>query len=155
MTTARFNDGAPQIADAEKGKDMAETTKKPAPGQTRGVEAGAEFDRNEFAEELSGVLENRDVGTKVWFENDRVQIWDLSLEPGERLPFHTHDQDYFWTVTDASRMLQRFDDGTSRVIDAKVGDTNFLTYGAGERTIHDIENVGDKFFRCVTVVLKG
>jgi quercetin dioxygenase-like cupin family protein len=134
--------------------ETANTTKKPAPGQTKQAVDGPTYDRADFANEFEGVRDNRNVGTTIWFENDRVQIWDLSLEPGERLPFHTHDQDYFWTVTDPSRMLQRFDDGTSRIIDASVGDTNFLTYGDGERTVHDIENVGDTFFRCLTVVLK-
>ncbi len=133
---------------------MSETNKKPTPGQTTGAAAGPTFERTDFAAELDGVLDNHDIGTEVWFENDRVQIWDLSLEPGQRLPFHVHDQDYFWTVTDPSRLLQRYDDGTSRVVDVTVGQTNFLTYAEGECTVHDIENVGDTFFRCVTVVLK-
>lgn len=135
---------------------MAHTTKKPAPGQTAGAERGPDYDPADYADELAEVAENRQVGTTLWFENDRVQVWDLSLQPGERVGFHTHDTTYFWTVTDASRMLQRFDDGTSRVVEATVGQTNFLEYdGAGEATVHDLENVGDRFFRCVTVVLKG
>lgn len=134
---------------------MSETNKKPAVGQTIGADSGPPFSPDDFRSELDVVADNRNVGTRVWFENDRVQVWDLALEPGERVPFHTHDQDYFWTVTDASRMLQRYDDGTSRVVDVEVGHTNFLTYGDGERTVHDLENVGSTFFRCVTVVLKS
>jgi hypothetical protein len=133
---------------------MPSTNKKPAPGQTLGAVPGPEFSPADFAEELAVVADNRNVGTKLWFQNDHVEVWDLSLQPGERVPFHTHDQRYFWTVTDASRLMQRFDDGTSRVADVEVGHTNFLDYGEGERTVHDLENAGDTFFRCVTVVLK-
>jgi quercetin dioxygenase-like cupin family protein len=134
---------------------MSETTKKPAPGQTQGAQQGPEFDPADYAAELQNVRENRRIGTQIWFENDQVRIWDLSLEPGERVPFHCHDETYFWTVTDAGRVLQRYDDGTSRIVDVEVGHTNFLTYGAHECTVHDLENIGDTFFRCVTVVLKG
>ncbi|WP_052337110.1 cupin domain-containing protein [Nocardioides alkalitolerans] len=133
---------------------MGETTKKPAPGQTQGAGTGPVFDPQTYADELRDVRENRRIGTRIWFENDRVQVWDLSLQPGERLPFHCHDQDYFWTVTDPGRVLQRYDDGTSRVVDVEVGHTNFLTYAGDQCTVHDLENVGDTFVRCVTVVLK-
>lgn len=133
---------------------MTATTKKPDPGQTVGALDGPTFDVEAFADELAGAQDREDVGTALWFENDRVQVWDLALQPGERAGFHAHTRDYFWTITDASRLLQRFDDGTSRVADTTVGQTNFLEYAAGERTVHDLENVGDAFFRCVTVVLK-
>lgn len=133
---------------------MAQTTKKPTPGQTVGANSGPAFDPAQFATELDTVADNRAIGTEVWFENDHVQIWDLSLQPGERVPFHTHDHTYFWTVTDAGRVMQRYDDGTSRVVDVEPGHTNFLTYEGDECTVHDLENVGDTFFRCVTVVLK-
>jgi hypothetical protein len=33
------------------------------------------------------------VGTEVVFENDRVRIWQLRLEPGERSAIHRHDLD--------------------------------------------------------------
>jgi quercetin dioxygenase-like cupin family protein len=134
---------------------MASTNKKPAPGQTLGAQPGPGFAPADFADELAVVGDNRNVGTRLWFENDHVQVWDLSLQPGERVPFHTHDQMYFWTVTDPSRLMQRFDDGTSRVADVEVGHTNFMEYGPGDRTVHDLENAGDTFFRCVTVVLKS
>ena len=134
---------------------MPETTKKPTLRDTAGSAHGPTFDREDFAEELASAVNNRNLGTTVWFENERVQVWDLSLQPGERVPFHVHDHDYFWTVTDAGRLLQRYDDGTSREVEVSVGQTNFLVYGEGERTVHDLENVGDTFFRCVTVLLKS
>ena len=35
-----------------------------------------------------------DVGTKMLFENDRVRVWELRLDPGERSAVHRHDLDY-------------------------------------------------------------
>jgi hypothetical protein len=34
------------------------------------------------------------VGTKLLFENDRVRIWELRLEPGEDSAAHRHDLDH-------------------------------------------------------------
>ena len=34
------------------------------------------------------------VGTKVLFENDRVRVWELRLEPGEESDVHRHDFDH-------------------------------------------------------------
>lgn len=133
---------------------MSDTTKKPAPGQTSGAGAGPDFDPADFRDELENVRENRTIGNTIWFENDRIRVWDVSLQPGERLGFHCHDETYFWTATDGGRILQRYDDGTSRVVDVEVGDTNFLAYDGDQCTVHDLENIGDTFVRTVTVVLK-
>ncbi len=36
-----------------------------------------------------------EVGTRKVFENDQIIVWELELEPSERLPLHTHSRDYF------------------------------------------------------------
>jgi hypothetical protein len=43
------------------------------------------------------------VGTRIMFENDRVRVWDLALEPGESLEKHIHRLDYFFIVESWSR----------------------------------------------------
>ena len=35
-----------------------------------------------------------DIGTKVIFEDDRVRVWKLALEPGERSAIHRHELDH-------------------------------------------------------------
>jgi hypothetical protein len=35
-----------------------------------------------------------DVGSKLLFENDRVRVWELRLQPGERSDVHEHKLDY-------------------------------------------------------------
>ena len=39
-----------------------------------------------------------DVGTKLLFENDRVRVWDLCLQPGEGTGLHRHENDYLYVV---------------------------------------------------------
>lgn len=111
------------------------------------------FDQSVFADELEAAPENLAVGTTRWFENERISVWEIRLEPGERGPFHAHTRNYFWTVVEAGRGLQRLADGTFMVRDYKVGDTMYLEHGPDTALIHDLENVGDSVLRFVTVEL--
>lgn len=116
------------------------------------VEQG-EFNPDEFVDELEQAPQNKELGTSVWFENDRIRVWEVLLEPGERGAFHAHTTNYFWTVVEGSRGLQRFSDGTFVVRDYLVGETKFLEHSEEEFLIHDLENVGDSTLRFVTVEL--
>lgn len=111
------------------------------------------FDPAEYADELQAAPGNLNVGTTLWFENERVRVWDLQLRPGERGPFHAHTRPYFWTVVKAGRGLQRFADGTFLVRDYREGETRFLEHTPSSALIHDLENVGDGVLRFVTVEL--
>ena len=116
------------------------------------VEQGT-FDPAEYAEELAAAPTNHDVGTTVWFENQRIRVWEILLKPGERGPFHAHTRNYFWTVVEGSRGLQRFSDGTFAVRDYTVGETKYLEHTPETALIHDLENIGDTDLRFVTVEL--
>jgi oxalate decarboxylase/phosphoglucose isomerase-like protein (cupin superfamily) len=116
------------------------------------VERGV-FDAGAFGGELEAAPGNLEVGTTLWFENERIRVWEIFLRPGERGPFHAHTRNYFWTVVEASRGLQRFADGTYVVRDYEVGDTKYLEHTPATALIHDLENVGDTPLRFVTVEL--
>jgi beta-alanine degradation protein BauB len=111
------------------------------------------FDPGEFSQELVAAPANLELGTSVWFENDRIRVWEVLLEPGERGAFHSHTTNYFWTVVEGSRGLQRFSDGTFVVRDYLVGETKYLEHSEEDFLIHDLENVGDTTLRFVTVEL--
>jgi mannose-6-phosphate isomerase-like protein (cupin superfamily) len=111
------------------------------------------FDPAEFRGELDVASENKQLGTSVWFENDRIRVWEVLLEPGERGAFHSHTTNYFWTVVEGSRGLQRFSDGTFVVRDYRVGETKYLEHSPEAELIHDLENVGESTLRFVTVEL--
>jgi beta-alanine degradation protein BauB len=116
------------------------------------VEEGV-FDPADFADELEAAPTNLDVGTTVWFENERIRVWEIFLQPGERGAFHSHVTNYFWTVVEGSRGLQRFADGTFVVRDYLVGETKYLEHTPETGLIHDLENIGDTTLRFVTVEL--
>ncbi len=118
------------------------------------VEEGA-FDTNDYADELESAPLNFEVGTTMWFENDRIRVWEILLHPGERGAFHSHVTNYFWTVVEGSRGLQRFADGTFVVRDYLVGETKYLEHTPETALIHDLENVGNSPLRFVTVELLG
>jgi beta-alanine degradation protein BauB len=80
-------------------------------------------------------------------------VWEVRLDPGERGPFHAHATDYFWTVVESGRGLQRLADGTFIVRDYVLGETVFLTNSPESPLIHDLENVGETTLRFVTVEL--
>jgi len=116
------------------------------------VEQG-EFDAEEFGEELSKAPSNKELGTSMWFENEKIRVWEVLLEPGERGAFHSHTTNYFWTVVDPGRGLQRFADGTYVIRDYLLGETKYLEHSPHSELIHDLENVGDTRLRFVTVEL--
>jgi len=116
------------------------------------VEEGR-FDPVDFGEELAEAPKNLALGTTLWFENDRIRVWEVLLQPGERGPFHSHTTNYFWTVVEGSRGLQRYSDGTFAVRNYEVGDTRYLEHTPAAPLIHDLENVGDGPLRFVTVEL--
>jgi hypothetical protein len=112
------------------------------------------FDPAGYRAELEAAPGNHELGTELWFENDHVRVFEVRLDPGERGPFHVHDQTYFWTVVEPGRGLQRFADGTYVERDYALGETRYLTNSPSDALIHDLENVGTTTLRFVTVELR-
>ncbi len=121
-------------------------------GVAEPMEEGS-FDTDEYRVELEQAPANLDVGTALWFENDRIRVWEVRLEPGERGPFHAHINDYFWTVVEPGTGLQRSGDGSYAVRQYSLGETRFLENSGDDPMIHDLENVGESTLRFVTVEL--
>ena len=119
-----------------------------------GVVESGRFDPAQFATELVRAPDNHQLGTSLWFENERVRVFEVRLEPGERGPFHIHDRTYFWTVVEPGLGLQHLADGTYMVRDYRLGETKFLVHSADKALIHDLENVGATTLRFVTVELR-
>jgi len=109
------------------------------------------FDLAEFASEVDGDP-NRDIATRLLLKNDRVRIWELRLDPGERSPFHWHTTTYFFVCVDGGRARTRFPNGTVIEMDYEAGFTWFTEIG-DQPEVHDLENVGDTVLRFTTVEL--
>jgi beta-alanine degradation protein BauB len=72
-----------------------------------------------------------------------VRVWAIGLGPGQRLSFHSHVFDYFWTAVTGGRGRSHFGDGEVSDTVYKTGDIKHLTFNEGDLMIHDVENIGD------------
>ena len=107
--------------------------------------------RDEFeANQLNGR-----VGTRLLSETHRVRVWEIRLAPGERIGFHRHVLDYFWTAVTPGRARSHTQDGSVVEATYAAGDTRHFAYGTGEYKIHDLENVGDTDLWFTTVEFLG
>ncbi len=86
--------------------------------------------------------------------NERTRVWIIRLAPGERIGFHRHVLDYFWTSVNGGRGRQHVHDGTTVEYTYEPGETRHETYGKGEFKVHDLENLGDQEMVFMTVEFK-
>ena len=106
----------------------------------------------EFASEAKNP--NPCVGTTLLSETERTRVWIIRLGAGERVGFHRHVLDYFWTCVSGGRALQYVHDGSVLEFSYAPGETRHETYGVGEFKVHDLANVGDKEIVFMTVEFK-
>ena len=91
------------------------------------------------------------VGNELLSESERVRVWIIRLQPGERIGFHRHVLDYFWTCVTGGRGRQHVHDGTTVEYTYAPGETRHETYAGGECKVHDLENLGDKEMVFMTI----
>ena len=91
------------------------------------------------------------VGTRLLSESKRVRVWIIRLAPGERIGFHRHVLDYFWTSVTGGRGRQYVHDGSTVEYTYRPGETRHETYGLGEFKVHDLENLGDNEMVFMTI----
>ena len=84
------------------------------------------------------------VGSELLSETANTRVWMIRLQPGERIGFHRHVLNYFWTSVNGGRGRQHLMDGTTVEYSYHPGETRHETYGAGEFKVHDLENLGDQ-----------
>ena len=84
-----------------------------------------------------------------------LRIWQTRLEPGERLPVHRHERDYFWIALTDGQARQHESDGTSREVTYERGRTQYFTFGDGEYHLHDLKNIGEEVLSFLTVETNG
>ena len=94
------------------------------------------------------------VGSTLLSENERTRVWIIRLAPGERIGFHRHVLDYFWTSVSGGRGRQHVHDGTTIEYTYQPGETRHESYGKGEFKVHDLENLGDREMVFMTVEFK-
>lgn len=91
-----------------------------------------------------------DVGTKLLFENDRVRVWDLRLQPGESTGLHRHETDYLYVVIGDGTLQGRDGAGKDKPVNAMAdGDVVFRDIDGED--IHEAINVGQTPWRNIVV----
>jgi hypothetical protein len=120
--------------------DKIDTSACTGPGWTEALRA-----------ELAGARSNGRVGSTLVSESDRVRVWLIEMQPGERLPFHTHQLDYFWVATAPGRARSHYADGRVEEVDYEIGTTKHFRFARGESMTHDLENTGDTVLTFTTV----
>jgi hypothetical protein len=104
-----------------------------------------------------------DIATKKIFENDKIAVWEMVLEPGETTPVHTHTHDYIFYVLEGSTGEVMDKNGKSvGALEMKPGDSYFFKIVgqelvAGDFRIpltHCARNVGKTRFREILVESK-
>ena len=102
------------------------------------------------------IAPSQNVGTRLLFENDRVRVWDLALEPGEFLEKHFHRDDFLFVVTNGGS-LKHIVPGQPELDRAVQYDNGLVVFHeAGEGIVHNrLINVGEAFYRNIVIELKN
>lgn len=89
-----------------------------------------------------------DIGQPL-FENEEVKLWQIILEPKERLPFRRHLNTYSCNCLTDGLVLSRNTNGAVDLLRFERGETYFRE--CEEEAIHDLENIGENTVR-ITIV---
>ena len=92
------------------------------------------------------------IGTELIFEDERIRVWRIDLQPGEVADFHTHELDYTTIVVDGDVVERPNDDGTVDRITVAPGQI-MRWYDGTQR--HALKNAGTRPFRNVIVEVKS
>ena len=99
-----------------------------------------------------------DIATKLLMENDRVRIWEMRLEPGERSSLHRHDHDYLMIQISGDKMAADFEPdsggpwGDLGRVEGDISPGNVIWAERGG--IETAVNMGDQPFHEIVVELK-
>jgi len=72
-------------------------------------------------------------------ESDHVRVWEIRLQPGQRVAAHRHIVDYFWTAINPGSSRQHTANGTTREVTYLPGQTRHFHCAEGEYLLHDLK----------------
>lgn len=91
-----------------------------------------------------------DIASVVLFENEKVKIWNLIVEPGKASAWHLHPRDYVTIVVEGEGLTVEYEDGASENNPSQVGRWRYH----GEHKVHRVINNTKKRYKNVLVELK-
>ena len=94
-----------------------------------------------------------DVGSELLFENDRVRVWSMTLQPGETSTYHRHENDYLFVYTTPSTISSQVGDTDGPTRNFHDGYVQYTEVGPGIE--HSITNVAESLHHQIIVEIKG
>jgi hypothetical protein len=99
-----------------------------------------------------------DIATKLLFENERIKVWEMRLDPGQESAVHRHDLDYVMIQIGGDKMAAKMEPdsggpwGALGYVEGEVANGNvlFAERGGIERAV----NIGQEPFYEIVVELK-
>ena len=91
-----------------------------------------------------------DIATTVLFENDRVKMWNLVVDPGQSSDWHLHGRDYITVVVEGDGLTVEYEDGTKDDSPAVIGKWTYH----GEHKVHRVHNDRKTRYKNVLIELK-
>ena len=91
-----------------------------------------------------------EVGSKLIFENERIRVWEFTLQPGESIDTHKHHHDYFFYPIEGGTLEVTRETGVTRAT-LEAGQVYYRKGGDS----HAAKNVDDHRYHEVLVELKA
>ena len=91
-----------------------------------------------------------DVATRLLFENERVKVWEMLLEPGESSARHEHTRDYVLCIVEGESVDADTERGSVR-IPVEPGTVLYVGRGGVETAV----NRSTRRFREILIELKN
>ena len=91
-----------------------------------------------------------DVATRLLFENERVKIWEMLLDPGESSDLHHHSMDYMLIILEGESIDADFDNGKTIQLPVHPGQVIYVPKGNTETAI----NRSKRRYREILIELK-
>ena len=91
-----------------------------------------------------------DIATTVLFENDKVKIWNLTVDPGQASDWHMHPRDYVTVVVEGKGLTVEFEDGSGDASPSSAGTWRYH----GDHKVHRVINDTDARYQNVLIELK-
>ena len=77
-----------------------------------------------------------EVANRFLFENERVKVWEMVLDPGESSDYHEHTHDYLLCVVEGESIDADLDDGRSLHLPVEPGKVLFIPSGGRETAVN-------------------
>jgi len=91
-----------------------------------------------------------DIASVVLFENERVKVWNLVVEPGEDSAWHLHERDYVTVVVEGGGLTVEYEGGAQEAGSSRAGDWRFHH----AHRVHRVLNRTDTRYKNVLIELK-